>query len=160
MSSIRIPTFDTDPLQNTTIKYRDVHLDLKTDDNQTVNNLFKPETVKDLKSSEDEQAIYNAINNLFNTTPGEKLLEPEFGLDLRSFLFEPITDYMANIIGEKVLAGITRWEPRVTVSNIHVKKDIPNRAYQIVLTIVLPKLSNKVMNFAGTITQEQFTTTT
>ena len=122
--------------------------------------MFINKTVTDVKSSEDEQAIFNSINNLFSTTPGEKILEPEFGLDLRSFLFEPITDYMASIIGEKILRGITRWEPRVQVTNVHVKKDIPNRAYHIVLTIVLPELSNKVVNFAGTITKEQFTTTT
>lgn len=160
MSSIQIPTFDVNTVEDSKIKYRDVHLDIKTGDNQSVNNLFKQQTVKDIKSSEDEQAIYNSINNLFNTTPGEKILQPEFGLDLRKFLFEPITDYMASIIGEKVLAGITRWEPRVKVTNVHVKKDIPGRAYTIVLTIMLPKLSNKVINFAGTITQEQFTTTT
>lgn len=160
MSSIRIPTFDTVTTTDTVIKYRDVHLDIEEGDNQTVNNLFKKQTPTDIKSSVDEQAIYNSINNLFSTTPGEKILEPEFGLDLRSFLFEPITDYMASIIGEKILKSVTRWEPRVRVTNIHVKKDIPNRAYHIVLTIQLPKLSNKVINFAGTITQEQFTTTT
>ena len=160
MSSIRIPSFDSSGPEEVSIKYRDVHLDIQKDDNQTLNNLFKPQTSTDIKSSVDEQAIFNSINNLFSTTPGEKILEPEFGLDLRSFLFEPLTDYMAGVVGEKILKGITRWEPRVKVTNVHVKKDIPNRAYHIVLTIVLPKLSNKVVNFAGTITQEQFTTTT
>lgn len=160
MSSIRIPSFDSSGPEEVSIKYRDVHLDIQKDDNQTLNNLFKPQTSTDIKSSVDEQAIFNSINNLFSTTPGEKILEPEFGLDLRSFLFEPLTDYMAGVVGEKILKGVTRWEPRVKVTNVHVKKDIPNRAYHIVLTIVLPKLSNKVVNFAGTITQEQFTTTT
>ena len=160
MSSIRIPSFDSSGPDEVSIKYRDVHLDIQKGDNQTMNSLFKPQTSTDIKSSIDEQAIFNSINNLFSTTPGEKILEPEFGLDLRSFLFEPLTDYMAGVVGEKILKGITRWEPRVKVTNVHVKKDIPNRAYHIVLTIVLPKLSNKVVNFAGTITQEQFTTTT
>ena len=160
MSSIRISNFQLARPEGTSITYRDVKLDLQENDNQTVNGLFINKTVTDVKSSEDEQAIFNSINNLFSTTPGEKILEPEFGLDLRSFLFEPITDYMASIIGEKILRGITRWEPRVQVTNVHVKKDIPNRAYHIVLTIVLPELRNKVVNFAGTITKEQFTTTT
>ena len=159
MSSIRIPTFDSIRPGDVSVKYRDVHMDIQKDDNQTMNNLFKVQTSSDIKASVDEQAIYNSINNLFNTSPGEKILEPEFGLDLRSFLFEPLTDYMAGVVGEKILKGITRWEPRVKVTNVHVKKDIPNRAYNIVLTIVLPKLSNKVVNFAGTITQQQFITT-
>ena len=109
--------------------------------------------------SKDELAIKNSLVNLFNTTPGEKILNPEFGLNLKRFLFEPLTDLTARIIGETIYEGISKYEPRVRIINIGVIKDIDNQQFDITISIAIPKLSNQKVSFKGTLTKEQFTST-
>ena len=38
-------------------------------------------------------AIKNSLHNIFSWTPGERILNPEFGSKLRKLLYEGITDF-------------------------------------------------------------------
>lgn len=140
-------------------KYSDLTLDVELNDLSSPNNLHKPKSSTDIQVSYDELAIKNALINLFNTTPGEKLLTPEFGIDLKRFLFDPLTDMTANLIGQTIYKGITRWEPRVKILNIKVIKDIDNRQFEITLSIAIPKLSNRKVVLTGILNKENFTST-
>jgi phage baseplate assembly protein W len=95
----------------------------------------------DIKASFDINAIGNSLTNLFNTLPGQRFLFPEYGLDLYQFLFEPITDFNAEILGRKIFDGIKTFESRVTPLQIKVKPDIDNNLYQITVVIKIPILN-------------------
>ena len=57
---------------------------------------------------------------LLLTNPGERVMLPEFGTPLRKLIFEP-NDAALEAIAKKMIAdSITRWEPRIVVSNISV----------------------------------------
>ena len=159
MPAIKISKLADPKPERAAFKYSDLTLDVELNDLSSANNLHKPKSSTDIRSSFDELAIKNALINLFNTTPGEKLLEPEFGLNLKRFLFDPLTDMTANIIGQTIYTGISRWEPRVRISNINVKKDIDQRQFEITLTIAIPNLSNRKVKLTGILTKEQFTST-
>jgi phage baseplate assembly protein W len=67
-----------------------------------------------------EQVKFNLINLLL-TVPGEKILNPTFGVGLRSYLFEPNIneDILRDIIQQQVNNNI----PYVTINDIKFQKD-------------------------------------
>jgi len=98
--------------------YTDIHLDI--DEQLYTRNNKKLPSGRDIKVSYDELAIKNSIFNIFNTIPGERFLLPEFGSDLRQYLFRPVTKFTADSIGNHILHCIRKWEPRVIVDYINV----------------------------------------
>ena len=97
----------------------------------------------DIKVSYDYQAIANSLTNLFNTTPGQRFLFPDYGLDLKQFLFSPVTEFTARSIGSALLRGITKYEPRVNVININVEAIPDANQYNITLILGFPTLNTK-----------------
>lgn len=140
-------------------RYSDITMELQPSKAVAGDSLYKEPVSTDLMGSYDEQAIKNSLINLFNTTPGEKLLNPTFGLNLKRYLFEPVTDLTARIIGETIYEGITTFEPRVKIGNISVKKNIEQQQFEITISISIPKLSNRSVSFKGVLTKEQFSST-
>lgn len=140
---------------NIDIVYSDLKLDLKTEYTKH-NQIYKKLEQKDLVLSFNEEAIQNSLSNLFNTVPGQKILIPEYGLDLKQFLFQPLNEFYAQSIGETILASIRLYENRISVTNINVYPDVDNLTYEINIYYTIPKFSNKVFNFYGQLTQNGF----
>lgn len=67
-----------------------------------------------------EQVKYNLIN-LILTDPGEKILNPTFGVGLRRYLFEPEID--EDILQDIIQTQITRNIPYVTLNNVAIQND-------------------------------------
>ena len=66
--------------------FTDLKLDLKID--KTFNNeLEKKGQIKDIQSSNNLEAIRNAFVSLLTTSPGEKILNPTFGINFGDLLF-------------------------------------------------------------------------
>ena len=64
-----------------------------------VNITFKKHPVTDdVVVSKDNAAIKQSIVNLVLTNKGERLFNPDYGSDIRSFLFEPLDYAVAGII--------------------------------------------------------------
>lgn len=120
--------------------YKDLALDLALSYTNS-GELFKANDQLDLKPSYDQEAVMNSLRNLLSTTPGEKLLNPTYGLDLRSFLFDPVSDTRAYFIGNKIYDGITTQEPRVKINTISVIAVIESQEYDITLNISVPSLN-------------------
>ena len=57
---------------------------------------------------------------LLLTNPGERVMLPEFGTPLRKLIFEPNDETLEFTAKKMITASITRWEPRIVVSNISV----------------------------------------
>jgi phage baseplate assembly protein W len=136
--------------------FRDVRLDITDNNLISDTGLFKESTTNDIDISYDEAAIKNSLTNIFTTFPGQKLLVPDFGLNLYQFLFMPATQSMARVIGDRILEGINRFEPRVTVTNIHVTVVEEENTYEIDLTLKIPALSNSTVKFTGILQQPGF----
>lgn len=120
--------------------YQDLALDLQ------VKAIIEPgytSTVRggDIKVSYNLAAIQNSLQNLFNTLPGQRFLFPEYGLDLYQFLFSPITELNARILGEKIFQSIKTYESRVIPKNVNVTIDPDNNQYFLNITIEIPALN-------------------
>ena len=99
--------------------YMDLHLDLEVSDN--INNfLYQENEIKDIKINYDIDALKNSLYNLFTTTPGEKILNPDYGLDLRQYLFSPATVEVAENIRDEIYRQVRVYETRVKLSDVHI----------------------------------------
>tara|TARA_R110000851_G_scaffold209337_1_gene361704 strand:+ start:373 stop:906 length:534 start_codon:yes stop_codon:yes gene_type:complete len=158
---IRLDNIETPKARKNTHIYRDLHLDLEFDTSTTGQSPLDPATLaatnyKDIKQAVNEGAIKNSLTNLFNTFPGQKLLNPEYGLDLTQYLFTPVSDSIGRQIGEEILSGIQKYEPRVEVQNVSVGIDEENSEYEIGLSIKIPRISNTPINVSGILNQTSF----
>lgn len=135
--------------------YTDLLLDLKL--NYTQNKqLGKRREIKDLQRSEDIGAIQNSLFNLFTTMPGQKILNPIFGLNLAQYLFVPISVTQARIIGESIFTGIKKFEPRVLLRNINVETDYDNNQYNIFMVIDVPTLNIQGVGLKGVLSDSGY----
>ena len=126
--------------QNQGYLYKDLALDLIFSYTNS-SELFKAEEQKDLKPSYDQEAVMISLRNILTTTPGQKLLNPTFGLDLRGFLFDPVSDTRAFFIGNRIYEGLTIQEPRVKINSVKVIAITDAHEYDITLNISIPSLN-------------------
>jgi phage baseplate assembly protein W len=155
MSNINLTTLKSADEQAST--YRDITLDMKTETNVKKTSLYRSRNVTDLALSKDEHAIQNSLYNIFNTTPGEKILTPDFGLDLRQYLFDPLSEDIAQNIGDNIIRGLQLWEPRVVVNKVDIMTDYDQNQYIISLYIAIPTLNISEVTYTGELNTEGFT---
>ena len=136
--------------------YRDFHFDLDDGNVPSSTHLFKDKETTDIMSKFDEGAVTNSLVNIFNTLPGEKILNPEFGIYLKKYLFEPVSRDTAETIGEDIVSGIEKFEPRVRIDDVTVLANIDTNEYVINLTITIPPLNISQKRIPGLLNQNGF----
>jgi len=143
MALIKLTDISTTKLDSASLNqgylFKDLFLDLKTSVYYN-KQLNKNSVLKDIQGVFDENAIRNSITNIFLTTPGQKILSPEFGLDLRRYLFEPISDFSAFSIRDDIRNRLPEMEPRITVNNVVVIPNTDQNEYRINMQIDIPSL--------------------
>ena len=82
---------------------------------KTKDDFFEVKTDNDLLSE--------SISRILLTVPGERVNQPEFGSNLKSFLFE-LDDALDEEIKVEIASVIQRWEPRVSLQDIILTKNI------------------------------------
>lgn len=135
--------------------YTDISLDLKVG-SATKPTLFSKNVVQDVVVDYDIEAIKNSIFNLFTTIPGQKILNPIYGLNLMQFVFNGITENNSRIMGEIILKGINTFEPRLKVRKIYIFPDIENQTYEIALKLDVPSLNIEGVSIKGVIAESGF----
>jgi phage baseplate assembly protein W len=137
--------------------YSDLHLDLTKQNVPLGNsNLMRTSGNSDIKTDFDEYSIANSLRNLFSTRPLQRLLNPEYGLDLTQFLFEKVDVYSARLIARKLTKGIEKYESRAVVNIVDVQVDAENNRYNINIALTLPTL-NRDVTYTGIFTENGFT---
>ena len=133
--------------------YSDIHLDLQQD--QVLITIGGKKQKNDIKSDYNVDAIKNSIFNLFNTRKGQRILLPEYGLNLDQYIFERMSREIAYSIGEDIRIGIQRYEPRVTPLKINVSPSYDINTYEVTIVLYIPALSINT-NISGNITSAGF----
>lgn len=72
----------------------------------------------DVFTKVDVAAVTQSITTILLTNKYEKPFLPDFGADLRSFLFDPMEDYSESVISNMIIASIVKYEPRVKVKDV------------------------------------------
>lgn len=98
----------------------------------------------------DIAAIQNSLKNIFTWIPGERILLPEFGSQLRKLLYEGITDYNVERIAAEIRRSISEWEPRVSVQdivNVSTVNDTEDNTVHLQVLYTIPGLTDETFAY-------------
>ena len=144
MALIKIDSVSVSKADDNAIKqnylYKDLFLDLKNSYSYNA-QLNRKEELKDVAGLYDIESIKNSIANALLTSPGEKILNPEFGIDLRRFLFEPVDVFTTQEIRADIEENLPNFEPRIELEKVDVEALEDQQQYNIQLQINVPSLN-------------------
>ena len=135
--------------------YKDVNLDVKVGIVKG-SEANSPENLKDLNSSINFEAIKNSLINLITTFPGQKILNPEFGMNFGDLLFLPVSKARARVIGETISNTFIGFEPRIDIKEIEVISDIALQEYELNIIVNIPEFNNNPLNLKGRLNKSGF----
>jgi uncharacterized protein len=69
-------------------------------------------------SSTGTDRVEQSIRVILGTQQGERVMRPDFGCNLKSLVFAPVNEATLNLARHYVLDGLTRWEPRIDVTDV------------------------------------------
>ena len=69
------------------------------------------------------QEIEQAIRIILATSPGQRVMRPEFGCRLQELVFAPNNRQTASLAARYVREALGRWEPRINLENVDVSQD-------------------------------------
>jgi len=139
LKTLQAPTQTEDSLQKDYL-YKDVAFDLSSDVSFN-NQLNKIEYLNDVLPLYDIEAVKNSVKTAFLTAPGQKILNPTYGVDLRQYVFEPVDEFTADIIKDDISVKLPQMEPRTTLVNVEVIGDEDAQTYYIFMQIDVPSLN-------------------
>jgi phage baseplate assembly protein W len=85
----------------------------------------------DLVIRRNEESIKQAINNLILTNKYERPFNPNFGCNLRKYLFEPMNSFTASSIENEIKMSIENYEPRVRLIDVVATPFEKQNAYAV-----------------------------
>lgn len=68
----------------------------------------------------EEEDIRESLRIIFSTAQGERYMNPKFGCELSSLIFDSIDSILINRIKDSITSAILNYEPRITLDNIEV----------------------------------------
>lgn len=142
--AIKIKSLSVDKQTEKTLErnylYKDIFFDLVNGYSYN-SQLNKKDNINDIQGLFDIESVKNSIVNHFLTAPGQKILNPEFGIDLRRFLFDPVDDFTSDIIQDEIENKLPESEPRIEIKNVSVVADEDLQQYNIELEVDIPALA-------------------
>ena len=100
-------------------------------------NFKKHPVTGDLVVSKDASAIKQAIVNLLLTNKGERPFNPDYGSNIRSYLFEPLDYGTAAQIKLSIKNTIAKFEPRIAVRTMETYPNYDNNSFDVDMTYVI-----------------------
>ena len=106
-----------------TLSFKDININFK-----------KHPVTGDLVVSKDASAIKQAIVNLLLTNKGERPFKPDYGSDIRSYLFEPLDYGTAAQIDLSIKNTIAKFEPRIRVIDMQTYPNYDSNSFDVDMT--------------------------
>jgi Bacteriophage baseplate protein W len=79
----------------------------------------------DVALASDQEDIRRAIHIILGTTPGERVMRPDFGAGLYALVFEPLNTTTIALAKHHVEQALVRWEPRIDSVTVAVTAEPP-----------------------------------
>ncbi len=112
-----------------------------------INITFKKHPVtNDLVVSRDASAIKQAIVNLLLTNKGEKVFNPEYGSNIRRFLFEPLDYATAAQVKGDIRDTLGTYEPRISIRTLKCQPNFDENGFDVEMTYTLKGVNRPPTN--------------
>ena len=119
--------------------YRDVDFSFKQNPN-----------TNDVGIKKDNLSISQSVLNILRTNHGERPFNHDFGANLRSYLFENMTNITAAQMSTSVSTALANHEPRLEVLNVNIQARAMENEVTITVTGMV-RSSNEVLDISTTI---------
>ncbi len=100
-----------------------------------VNFTLKKDQFSDISVLENELSVKQSVSNILLTNKGELHFFPQFGCDIRKYLFEKINPFTILAIKDEITFALRNFEPRVRIISIDVYEE-ENRNNSVVVDLV------------------------
>ena len=105
-----------------------------------------------------QEAVISNLKNLLLTSKGERHMQPSFGTDIKSVLFENNTSDIRDILEETVQEDIEYWLPYVNLTNTKVSPTADMHSLNVQLSFFITTIgANVVINILAN--ENEFTVT-
>jgi phage baseplate assembly protein W len=94
-----------------------------------------------------DEDIRQAIRIILGTSPGERVMQPDFGAGLDDFVFEPINTTTFERVRTRVQEALIDWEPRIDVLDVIVTFNNQERGALLIDLHYRVRATNTVQNF-------------
>lgn len=78
--------------------------------------------------------IKSNLINYFLTNKGERIMQPNFGSNLRAFVFEQLDNLVVDTIKKKIQDELSSYFPNVSVKKLDILSNPDSYSLQVVLT--------------------------
>lgn len=80
--------------------------------------------------------VESAIKHLLLTTRGERIMDPEYGTNITSYVFEPDDSVTCAMIQQDVMSAIERYAPFVAVQSIVINRKNSRNTIQVEIQLI------------------------
>lgn len=97
------------------------------------------------------KAVQSSIHHIFTWTPGERIINPEFGNRLKVYLYEGITDYNVEQIKSEIRSCVSKWEPRahiLEINDVSTIDDTEDNTVHLEIIYTIPDLSDEQFTYS------------
>jgi phage baseplate assembly protein W len=92
-----------------------------------------------------ENDVAQAIRIIIGTDWGERVMRPDFGAGLRSFVFGPLNQTTIQQVQTRVQESLVTWEPRIDVESVTAAIDTTERS-KLLITVLYRVRSTNTRN--------------
>ena len=93
-----------------------------------------------------EEDVKQSIRIILGTDKGERVMRPNFGAGLRSFVFGPKSSTTLQRVKTRVQDALTTWEPRIDVMQVKVTIDPRERSKMLIDVTYRVRSTNTLQN--------------
>ena len=104
----------------------------------------------DVGIKKDNASITQSVLNILRTNHGERPFNYSFGANLRSYLFENMTNITAANMSTSINVALSNFEPRIEILNTNIQARADENEVRITITGRV-KSSNEIVDIATTI---------
>ncbi len=89
----------------------------------------------DLDRGSDILILESSVRMILITAKGERIMEPDYGTNLRRLLFESNSSAVESLIQQEIIGAVAKFEPRVKVQGVSVQRN-QDRSASVFATFV------------------------
>ena len=87
----------------------------------------------DISQVYNQDAINQSLFNIMNTRKGTRVMDPEFGCNFQSYLFDMFDIETSNKIVDDIYKNFGRYEPRIRIQSIDKNLNFDNLQYTLTI---------------------------
>ncbi len=85
---------------------------------------IRPDATGALRMVEDEEAVQTSIFLILSTSPGERLMRPDFGCGIDDLVFQANTTALRGEVEIRVREALLRWEQRIDIVYVRAETSL------------------------------------